>query len=159
MAKNDKILIDGIVDERVDLKIPSDKRDEVFEFFVFEQLLKDYDLAKEEISFGSVDGRNDGGIDGFFIFVNGHLLTDTDKFVWPKSGLILEVWIITCKHHDTFKQAPLDNLVASISELFDFSIENENLKGDYSEELLIQRSNFKLAYRKTSSKLTSFKLN
>lgn len=159
MAKNDKILIDGIVDERVELKIPSDKRDEVFEFFVFEQLLKDYDLAKEEISFGSVDGRNDGGIDGFFIFVNGHLLADTDKFVWPKSGSILEIWIITCKHHDTFKQAPLDNLVASISELFDFSVENENLKGDYSEELLIQRSNFKMAYRKTSSKLTSFKLN
>lgn len=159
MAKNDKILIDGIVDERVELKIPSDKRDEVFEFFVFEQLLKDYDLAKEEISFGNVDGRNDGGIDGFFIFVNGHLLSDTDKFVWPKSGSILEIWIITCKHHDTFKQAPLDNLVASISELFDFSVENENLKGDYSEELLIQRSNFKVAYRKTSSKLTSFKLN
>lgn len=159
MAKNDKILIDGIVDEIIDLKIPSDKRDEVFEFFVFEQLLKDYDLAKEEIAFGSVDGRNDGGIDGFFIFVNGHLLTDTDKFIWPKSGSILEIWLITCKHHDTFKQAPLDNLVASVSELFDFSVENENLKGDYSDELLIQRSNFKMAYRKTSSKLTSFKLN
>lgn len=159
MAKNDKLLIDGIVDERVDLKIPSEKRDEVFEFFVFEQLLKDYDLAKEEISFGSVDGRNDGGIDGFFIFVNGHLLIDPDKFIWPKSGSILEIWIITCKHHDTFKQAPLDNLVASTSELFDFSIENENLKGDYSEELLVQRSNFKMAYKKTSSKLTSFKLN
>ncbi|MDX2069791.1 MAG: AIPR family protein [Haliscomenobacter sp.] len=159
MAKNDKILIDGIIDEKVELKIPSDKRDEVFEYFVFEQLLKDYDLSKDEILFGSVDGRNDGGIDGFFIFVNGHLLTGTEKFVWPKSGSVLELWIITCKHHDTFKQAPLDNLVASISELFDFGIENEHLQGDYSEELLLQRNNFKLAYRKASSKLTSFKLN
>lgn len=159
MAKNDKILIDGIIDDRLELKIPSDKRDEVFEFFVFEQLLKDYDLSKDEINFGIVDGRNDGGIDGFFIFINGHLLTDTDKFIWPKSGSILEIWIITCKHHDTFKQAPLDNLVASLTELFDLSIENENLKGDYSEELLLQRDNFKIAYRKTSSKLTSFKLS
>ncbi len=159
MAKNDKILIDGIIDDRLELKIPSDKRDEVFEFFVFEQLLKDYDLSKDEINFGIVDGRNDGGIDGFFIFINGHLLTDTDKFIWPKSGSILEIWIVTCKHHDTFKQAPLDNLVASLTELFDLSIENENLKGDYSEELLLQRDNFKIAYRKTSSKLTSFKLS
>ena len=159
MAKNDKILIDGIIDDRLELKIPSDKRDEVFEFFVFEQLLKNYDLSKDEINFGIVDGRNDGGIDGFYIFINGHLLTDTEKFIWPKSGSILEIWIITCKHHDTFKQAPLDNLVASISELFDLSIENENLKGDYSEELLNQRDNFKIAYRKTSSKLTSFKLS
>ena len=159
MAKNDKILIDGIIDERVELKIPTDKRDEVFELFVFEQLLKDYDLSRDEIEYGSVDGRNDGGIDGFFVFVNGHLLQETDKFIWPKSGSILEIWIITCKHHETFKQAPLDNLVASISELFDFSIENKDLKGDYSEELLLQRDNFKTAYRKTSSKLSSFKLN
>ena len=122
MAKNDKVLVDGIIDDRVELKLPSDKRDEAFEYFAFEQILKDYDLSAEEIIQGSVDGRNDGGIDGFFIFVNGHLLSDPETFVWPKSGCILEVWFITCKHHDTFKQAPLDNLVASAHELFDFSL-------------------------------------
>lgn len=159
MAKNDKILIDGIIDDRAEQKIPSNKRDEVFEFFVFEQLLKDYDLSKEELEFGSIDGRNDGGIDGFYIFINGHLLTDTDKFLWPKSGSTLEVWIITCKHHDTFKQATLDNLVASITELFDFAINDENLKGDYSEELIFQRNCLKQAYRKVSPRLREFKVN
>lgn len=158
MAKNDKILIDGIVDERVELKIPSDKRDEVFEYFVFEQLLKDYDLSNDELAFGNVDGKGDGGIDGFFVFVNGHLLTDIEKFIWPKSGTTLEVWIITCKHHDTFKQAPLDNLVASAIELFDFSIESSNLKGEYSDELKNVREIFKTAYKKTSPKLTSYKI-
>lgn len=159
MAKNDKILIDGIIDERAELKIPSDKRDEVFEYFAFEQILKDYDLSNEEIIFGSIDGRNDGGIDGFFIFINGHLLNDVEKFNWPKSGSILEIWIITCKHHDTFRQAPLDNLAASISELFDLSIENSNLKSDYSEELLSLRYNFRYAYRKVSPRLSKFKIN
>lgn len=159
MAKNDKILIDGIIDDRAEQKIPSNKRDEVFEFFVFEQLLKDYDLSKDELEFGSIDGRNDGGIDGFYIFINGHLLTDTDKFLWPKSGSTLEVWIITCKHHDTFKQATLDNLVASITELFDFAIDDDNLKGDYSEELIFQRNCLKQAYRKVSPRLREFKVN
>lgn len=158
MAKNDKILIDGIVDDRLESKIPSEKRDEVFEFFVFEQLLKDYDLSGEELEFGNVDGQNDGGIDGFFIFINGHLLTDPEKFNWPKSGSILEVWIITCKHHDTFKQAPLDSLVASITELFDFGLEDNDLKGDYSEELLLQRNFLKQAYRKVSPRLREFKV-
>lgn len=157
MAKNDIILIDSAIDDRVEHKIPTDKRDEVFEFFVFEQLLKDYDLSKDEILNGCIDGRNDGGIDGFFIFVNGHLLSEVEKFAWPKTGCTLEIWVITCKHHDTFKQAPLDNLVASISELWDFSIEAQNLKGDYSEELITQRDIFKLAYRKMSSRLTSFR--
>lgn len=158
MAKNDKILIDGIIDERIELRLPSNKRDEIFEYFSFEQILKDYDLSQDEIVSGSVDGALDGGIDGFFIFVNGHLLTDLDRFNWPKSGSVLEVWIITCKHHDTFKQSPLDNLAASLTELFDLSIDNSQLKGEYSETILDQRTNFKQAYRKVSPRLSEFKV-
>lgn len=159
MAKNDKVLVDGIIDDRVELKLPSDKRDEAFEYFAFEQILKDYDLSSDEITQGSVDGRNDGGIDGFFIFVNGHLLSDPETFVWPKSGSVLEVWIITCKLHDTFKQAPLDNLVASAHELFDFSLESSYLKGDYSEKVISLRENLKLAYRKVSPRLSKFSID
>ena len=159
MAKNDTILLDGIIDNRVELKIPSNKRDEAFEYLAFEQVLKDYDLSNEEISYGSVDGRDDGGIDGFFIFINGHLLTEPESFNWPKSGCTLEVWVITCKHHDTFKQAPLDKLVASISELFELSFCNEKLRGDYSDLILKCRDNLKYAYRKVSPRLSSFELN
>jgi hypothetical protein len=159
MAKNDVLLIDGIIDERVESKLPSSRRDEVFEYLAFEQILKDFDLSKDEIESGSVDGRNDGGIDGFFIFVNGHLLVDPQSFTWPKSGAQLEVWIITCKLHDTFKQAPLDNLVASISELLDLGLKKEELKGEYSETILNCRENLKLAYRKLSAKMSDFSLN
>ena len=60
MAKNDTILIDGILDERIGNKHPSDQRDEVFEFFAIEQALKDADLSNEEILQGIVDGQHDG---------------------------------------------------------------------------------------------------
>lgn len=159
MAKNDVILLDGIIDDRIEIKLPSDRRDEAFEYLAFEQILKDYDLSSDEILHGSVDGRNDGGIDGFFILVNGHMLIDVESFTWPRSGAQLEIWIITCKHHDTFKQAALDNLAASISELFDFSVDNENLKSDYSDDILLCRENFKFAYRKLSSKMNNFTIN
>jgi len=158
MAKNDKILIDGIIDERISSNIPSKEKDEVFEYFAFEQLLKNYDLSHDELISGAVDGRDDGGIDGLYIFINGHLLTDIEKFSWPKIGVILELWIITCKHHDTFKQAPLDNLVASSSELLDLTIENNDLQGSYSTEILQRRDNFKTAYRKISPRLNSFNI-
>lgn len=49
MAKNDLILLDGIIDDRVANKLPSEKRDEAFEYFCFEQLLKEYDLSSDEI--------------------------------------------------------------------------------------------------------------
>ena len=114
MARNDTILLDGIIDDRLAENIPSNRRDEAFEYLAFEQILKAADLSREEIESGNIDGENDGGIDGFFLFVNGHLLSEPETFVWPKTGSELELWVITCKHHETFKQAPLDKLVASV---------------------------------------------
>lgn len=158
MAKNDALLLDGILDDRVAEHLPSDRRDEAFEYFAFEQLLRDADLSDEEIKAGSVDGRDDGGIDGFFILVNGHPLIEVDSFVWPRSGCELEVWIITCKHHDTFKQSPLDNLAASVTELFDLSLGNEDLNGAYSEQLLAKRTHLRIAYRRVSPRLRQFRI-
>lgn len=159
MAKNDKVLLDGIIDDRMELKLPSNRRDEAFEYLAFEQILKDADLSKDEIESGTVDGRNDGGVDGFFILVNGHFLSDPENFVWPRTGSQIEVWIITCKHHDTFKQAPVDNLAASLTELLDFCLNTSELKGDYSDEIIKCRENLKLAYRKLSPRLSSFSIN
>lgn len=159
MARNDRILLDGIIDDRIVSKLPSEKRDEVFEYLAFEQILKDFDLSVEELETGSIDGRQDGGIDGFFILVNGHLIQDPESFIWPRVGSELQVFIVSCKHHDTFKQSTLDNLVASLSELFDFRVEDRALKGAYSESLLRMRTNLLYAYRKLSPRLTSFSIN
>jgi len=156
MAKNDRILLDGIIDERIENNLPSKNRAEVFEYLVLEQLLKFADFTKEEIEAGWVDGRNDGGIDGFYILINGHLLTDPESFNWPKAGSEIEIWVVSCKHHDTFKQSTLDNMAASISELFDFEISSSDLKGDYSEEIIRYRENLKFAYRKLSSRISKF---
>jgi hypothetical protein len=159
LAKNDRVLLDGIIDERINLRLPSDKRDEAFEYLAFEQILKDEDLSRDEIENGSIDGRQDGGIDGFFIIVNGHPLQDPESFIWPKAGAELQVFVITCKHHDTFKQATLDNLAASLTELFDFGIDDKDLKGAYSEPVLKHRNNLKYSYRKLSPYLGKFAIN
>jgi len=156
MAKNDVILLDGIIDQRVSEGYPSSKRDEVFEFFALDQIVKDFDLSYDEISSGWVDGRNDGGIDGFFIFVNGNLLIDIEDFVWPKRNAEIIVYIITCKSHETFQQAPLNAILASVQELFDFSIVSNNLGSKYSEELLDIRNLLHQAYRHLSASNASF---
>lgn len=150
MAKNDVILLDGIIDQRLAEGLPSHERDEVFEFLVLEESLKDYDLSRDEIESGWIDGRNDGGIDGFYILVNGHLLDDGEEFVWPKTNAAIDVWLFTCKHHATFLQAPLDSILATLQEIFDFSLDKTRLCGTYSEKLLAFRSLLHLAYRRLS---------
>jgi hypothetical protein len=148
MAKNDTVLIDSILQQRVADSLPSNKLDEVFEFFALEQLLKDFDLSRDELERGWIDGRDDGGVDALFIFINGNLLTDPENFGWPKSGALMEIWIVTCKHHSTFEQAPIDAILASAQELFDLSLKNDELKGNYSDELLQVRDLLMLAYRR-----------
>jgi hypothetical protein len=156
MANNDKILVDGIVEDRLSNKIPSDRLDEVFEFLSNEQILKDYGLSADEILNGIVDGRNDGGIDSIYVIVNGHIVKDVNEFLWPKSGCELNIVFVTCKHHDTFKLVPVDSLVASLTELLDFSIENENLLADYNPDVLDYRTKILTTYRKTSPRLQKF---
>jgi hypothetical protein len=150
MAKNDVVLLDGIVDQRLAEDLPSQERDEVFEYFVLEQVLKDYDLSRDEIELGWTDGRDDGGIDGFYILINGHLLEDADDFMWPRCNAAIDVWIFTCKHHATFQQAPLDTLAATINELFDLSQISAELRGSYSEDILNSRALLHAAYRRLS---------
>lgn len=159
MAKNDRFLLDGIVDDRVATRLPSDKRDEAFEYLAFEQVLKDYDLSNNELLSGWIDGRQDGGIDGFFVLVNGHLLQDPEAFIWPRTGSDLRVFLISCKHHETFKQGTLDAIVATLTELLDFGIEDAKLQGAYSEALLRKRNNLRYAYRKLSPRLSSFSID
>jgi hypothetical protein len=159
MAKNDTVLVDGIIEDRLKQKVPSDEKSEVFEYFSFEQILKNYDLSPEEIDSGWVDGRDDGGIDGFFIFINGTILVDPENFIWPKKGGEISVHIITCKHHSTFEQAPLDNLVSTLVELTDFSLDSKSFKGSYSEELLQKREMLLYAYKKLATTLQSLEFN
>lgn len=156
MAKNDSILIDGIIAQRTADKKPSDDIGEVFEYFSFEQILKQYDLTDEELEAGWVDGRHDGGIDGFFIFVNGHFISET-TVTWPKSNAQVDVIVISCKHHDTFREATLNSMLATVQELFDLSIDAANLKGTYASAILKARDLFARAYEKLA--ITNPKLN
>src|SRR6266481_4450506 len=98
MAKNDVVLVDAIPQQRISEALPSNKLDEVFEYFALEQVLKDFDLSRDELERGWIDGRDDGGIDAFFIFVNGHPIQDPGTFLWPRTGVVIEIHVFTCKH-------------------------------------------------------------
>ena len=154
MAKNDVILIDNILQERMREGMPSSNSGEVFEFFSAEQILKDFDLTKDEILKGIVDGKDDGGIDSFYVFVNGTLLSDLDSFSWPRKNCEISLYIITSRHKDTFEQEVVNNECASVSELFDLGLDNSELKGAYNSDVLFKRRLFIDAYKKTATSLS-----
>jgi hypothetical protein len=149
MAKNDAILIESILEQQL-VASPGASVGDLFEQFVLEQVLKHLDLSRDELDSGWTDGTHDGGIDGFYVLVNGRLVTDPSDFAWPKSGAELQVYLITCKHHTTFQQATLDAMVPSVHELFDLSKPTSELVGKYSPSLRQCRDMFVSAFRNLS---------
>ena len=160
MGRNDVILVDNMVDEFVKKEdVTGSRRAAAFQRMAIELVLGHTTPTTEELDEGIVDGANDGGIDGFFIAVNGSLVTDPGSIAWPRTGIELEVWICTCKHQDTFRQAPLDNLYSTLMELMDFSVAATDLQGRYSEGVLSRRTHWMYAHRQTAHRLSSFVVN
>ena len=152
MAKNDVILLD---DRLSALGLAQGLKNEgaIFDLFVSNQILKPYDISAEELSFGTTDGENDGGIDMWYVFVNGQLLDESSTF--PKSNCCIEVVLITCKHAAEFSQEPINIMFPSISELFDLTKTEDSLDGVYNEDIKKQRRIFFNAYKKTGFVQTS----
>jgi hypothetical protein len=150
MAKNDVVLLDSVLNNIAAGQEHPEERGALFERFVLDEVLKGFDLTEDELDAGWVDGRHDGGIDGFYVFVNGRLVVDVAGFAWPKSGAALDVYILTCRHRDTFKQEPLDALLASLQELLDLGKTDDQLAGAYSREVLAARTRLNSAYRAVS---------
>lgn len=153
MAKNDGILIDSILDS---IDLPDIGRK--FDDFSIHQILKDYDLSDEELSDGLVDGGNDGGIDGIYVFANDKYVDDIEC-IDSRSTKKLDLYFITCKHDDAFKMGLINDIFVSLDELLNLSLENSEIKSKFNEDILLKRHLIKSLYSKVAPYLTSFTIN
>lgn len=144
MAKNDIVLVDSLVSKaRARLADHLDDS-EVFELFCFEQLLKNYELTDEEVQSGWTDGTNDGGVDGFYVLVDGRLLEPDDALAHSaRQSPEIHVVLFTVKRTDSFQQEPLNTLHGSLLELFDLRKRDEDLTYPFSEDVRLQRDLFR----------------
>lgn len=77
---------------------------------------------------------------------------------WPKTKGELDIYIFTCKHKDSFKQEPINSILASLEEVLDFSITLAHLSGEYNFEVLEKREMILEAYKKVAPILVSFNI-
>ena len=75
---NQLILLNKVLDE---YKNSGNYKDlsVAFERFATELIFKNQDMDMEEIEHGLISGSKDGGIDGFYLFVNDELIFDIDQ--------------------------------------------------------------------------------
>ena len=136
MRTNDQIILNKTLEHQRKERAAHLKPEEYFVLFVAEQLLKHFDLSYEEILSGLVDGGGDGGIDGFFVFVNGDLVREDTDFAGLKKAIVIETIIFQATTEASFKQKRLDTLHPTLRDLFDLSEPLSKFSAVYNKELL-----------------------
>jgi hypothetical protein len=143
MATNDIVLLDSLVGKAAARFSNPQDESELFELFAFEQVLKTYEPSFDELEGGWTDGGNDGGIDGFFIYVDQRPGTPDAADYALKRRPVIDVFVITCRRSATFEQQPIDSLISSLSELLDLRHEDGALSYPFNDAVLQQRKLFR----------------
>jgi len=143
---NDVIILKSILDKKRQELANTLSQDEYFEIFAFEQLLKDYDLSYDELLSNQVDGKDDGGIDGFFIFLNNEILNEDLDSGNIKKNPLIEVYLIQAKTSSSFGEKPIETLMATIEDIFDLDKAIADIKDFYNAPLIEKVELFRKTY-------------
>jgi AIPR protein len=93
-----------IIEKARDKDKPGVPLDDYFEFFAAQQTLKErrFNLDPPEIESGIYGGSDDGGVDGFYVFVNRKFIReDTDPQSYKDQQVNIDLLIIQAKNTDS----------------------------------------------------------
>jgi len=152
MSKNDLILLNELLEQKLNGVATDLSASYLFQIFCAEQALKDDDLSYDELVSGVVDGGGDGGIDALYFFVNDVLFTEEMETANYKRYVSLRLVIVQSKTSASFSEAALDKLISSATDLFDLSKNLSELGSVYNQNLIAKISDFRLTYRSLTSK-------
>ncbi len=152
MSQNDLILLNQLLDQRMSSAGLESDPSEFFEIFSAEQILKDEDLSYEELESGLIDSSRDGGIDGFYLFINGTLFREDLNLSAFKKNIELKVVLLQAKTGSGFGEDSMDNFISATNELFDLNRPLEKLQKVYHKELLLKVKQFRHAYLEFASR-------
>ena len=107
-----------------------------FEFFASSLVLKDYDLSDDEIFNGITGDGNDGGIDGFYLFINDELVTEDmiENINIPRSCSI-DLIIVQAKYVSSFGEDAILKWKTTSSNLLEMKPLNQ-YKRRYTEKVI-----------------------
>jgi hypothetical protein len=152
MSGNDVIVLNAMLEQRRNQVEHSIREDDFFELFSFEQVLKDFDLSYEEIESGQVGAGGDGGIDGFFMFVNDELVTDDFSPDDVKRSPTIDLFLIQSKQTSSFAETAIDKIISTTLNIFDLSKTRQELSVAYNSKLVQKVEQFKETYVKLAVK-------
>src|SRR4051812_18047938 len=121
----EQALLTAVFDQFVQDEYPAMDPDDAFERFAVTQLRKPHELAGPELEAGIVDGTKDGGIDAFYVFLNGVTLTPDHPFLDSGSEAHkalarnprLEILLVQAKNQHSWKESAWEKLLSTLANV------------------------------------------
>ncbi|MBD2362336.1 AIPR family protein [Anabaena minutissima FACHB-250] len=158
MAGNDSIVLDNIIKQKINKSDSTLPDDEFFEIFTFEQILKKYDLSYDELSYGKIGGGDDGGIDGFFIFINNNFVSEDTELDNFKKSPSIQLFLIQSKRSDSFSEKAIEKWLSTIMNIFDLEKNIEQIQKYYNSDLINKVTFFRELYLNLASQHPSIEI-
>ncbi|WP_196279109.1 AIPR family protein [Catellatospora vulcania] len=127
-----------------DSEYPGENVDEVFERYAVTQVLKPNEVSADELNEGIVDGDKDGGVDSFFVFLDGTLISPDDPRLNPGDPSLtairqnphLEIFLVQSKNTESWEEAAWEHLLSSLPNLLDVTIDDLFLQTLYRPSVI-----------------------
>lgn len=135
MAANDVILLG----ERIDASRAETEglsRSEQEAYFFAKHYLKAYAPTHDDLLAGIVDGSNDGGFDGIYIFVNGNCVRDDVPLRGMGFGADLQLVMCQVKNTTGFGEDAVDKVIVHLPELLSIDRDEKALSERFNHRVI-----------------------
>ncbi|MED4012938.1 AIPR family protein [Priestia aryabhattai] len=129
-----------------------------FERFATEQIFKDQDIGMDEIEHGLIGSSRDGGIDGFYLFVNDEPIFELDQL--PNTRKInIDLFLVQYKNSASVEEIVLDRFLGSVPFIFNLGYKEEQLKDLFHDDLVQKITTFQKIWIETANKHPQINVN
>jgi hypothetical protein len=163
----EEVVLDSVFDEFCRTEYPGEDVSFAFEVFSASQVLKPRDITGDELSAGIVDGDGDGGIDSFYVFLNGTVLNVDDPLFDAGSESrrrigqhpLLEVFLIQSKMSKNWAESTWEHLLSSLPILLDMSGEDVEMEQQFAAAVVERTGIFRRAINVLAAKFPKIEFN
>lgn len=160
MSEDHRLALSQIIQE-IRKAQPGLKPDKFFELFTSELVLKasGIEADPDELRHGVVGGGGDGGIDGFFCYVNRRLLReDTDVSQITDERLNIEVFVVQASTQGGFSEDAVTKFSDFARYCLRLPADHAEVASMYRDALLAKVAQFRAVYSANLHKHPSLKL-
>jgi hypothetical protein len=143
----EEMVLNSLFQDFHSTEYPGEEADYVFELYAASQVLKPRNISADELAAGIVDGDKDGGIDSFYVFVNGVPISPDDPLLTPGDDATkkigahphLEIFLIQSKNSKSWSEAVWEHLLSSLANLLKVGADDAELE-KYFNAAVVERT-------------------